>query len=115
MRLPCRNVIFIVEKLELCLFKNFDYARRWLKMSPLTPEESSSDSAISTFDSYGAEQSASDTNFVQLAPYSQLRRVNVVERFNLIKVHTDLIMSSRDYVYVSHPHTYTYYIPFFFR
>jgi hypothetical protein len=25
MRLPCRHVIFIIEKLELCLFKNFDY------------------------------------------------------------------------------------------
>jgi hypothetical protein len=66
-------------------------------MSPLTPEESSSDSAISTFDSYGTEQSASDTNlptqFVQLAPHAQLRRVKVVDRFNSIKVHTDLIMS----------------------
>jgi hypothetical protein len=93
MRLPCRHVIYKIEKSALCLFKNFDYPRRWLKMSPLAPEESSSDSATSTFDSYGTEQSASDTNFVQLAPDAQLRRVKVVDRFNSIKVHTDLIMS----------------------
>jgi hypothetical protein len=97
MLLPCCHVVYILEKLQLCLFRNFRYARRWLKVSPLTFEESSSDSSHSNFEPYGAEQSASDTNlptqFTQTLPEALVRRAQVVDRYNVLKVHMDLIMS----------------------